>query len=527
VLPSPEQGRSIANALLGLLVASFFVALFNHGLVPSMEPRFAEVVREMIAANEYLIPLKNGRPYVEYPIFYYWLAIAGKSAGLPMTAAIRLPTFAAFFGWLYVLGRWWRQLPMPFPPWVVQLIAAALPIVLFQFSIAQTDSLLAFGVMLAMYGYTRLVKSQGFVGFPWALWTGVSTAMLAKGPVGIACTLPIIFLDRLVDGWNRADFDDGARRTGRLHTINVVMRPVGWIRGILLVSAVSMPWYVLAGYDRGWDFVEATLVYQNFDRYVTGYSHLQPWWYYFKTLCYDFFPISILLPFGVWHAAKQSKQTEYRLPFLWALFTFVFFTLSGSKQGKYLLPMTPAIVALAFVELDFIQKQYGRKLWRLTFHWSIGMLSVFAILILIVLPKFSDRLGGINGYIPIKHQLEKEPGQLIHYHWPRSLTLYELGAPMRFVRSSRDLYRGIASGAYVPGDYVLVEKHLLGGPTDADTSGNLTPFPRPAVFEVVLETEIEKAVVLLRIRPGAAQASVPDTPEPPVVNWRDAVFDTD
>jgi len=61
VLPSPEQGRSIANALLGLLVASFFVALFNHGLVPSMEPRFAEVVREMIAANEYLIPLKTLR----------------------------------------------------------------------------------------------------------------------------------------------------------------------------------------------------------------------------------------------------------------------------------------------------------------------------------------------------------------------------------------------------------------------------------------------------------------------------------
>lgn len=83
-----------------VLAFAFLAALFNHGLVPSMEPRIAEVVREMIAAGDWVMPIKNGVPYVEYPIFYYWLAIIGKSLGLQMTAAIRLPTFLAFLGWL-------------------------------------------------------------------------------------------------------------------------------------------------------------------------------------------------------------------------------------------------------------------------------------------------------------------------------------------------------------------------------------------------------------------------------------------
>jgi len=62
--------------------------LFNHGPVPSMEPRFAEAVREMLARGEWLIPIKNGVPYIEYPPLYFWLGLLGTFLGLPLTAAI-------------------------------------------------------------------------------------------------------------------------------------------------------------------------------------------------------------------------------------------------------------------------------------------------------------------------------------------------------------------------------------------------------------------------------------------------------
>ena len=87
----PAQNQSLRRilqtplALLLLGLAAIYVpAMFNHSLIPSMEPRFAEVVKEMTAGHQYLIPLKNGRPYVEYPPLLYWLAVAGHSVGLPI-----------------------------------------------------------------------------------------------------------------------------------------------------------------------------------------------------------------------------------------------------------------------------------------------------------------------------------------------------------------------------------------------------------------------------------------------------------
>lgn len=496
-----------------VLATAFVLSLFNHGFVPSMEPRMAEVVREMMAAGEWIIPLKNGTPYVEYPVFYYWLAIGAKTIGLPMTAAIRLPTFLAFLGWLVLLGRW-QQLAFPnLPKFAFQLLGATAPLALFQFSIAQTDGLLVFGVLLAMYGYTKHVINGRPADFPWSLWLGVAVATLAKGPVGIACTLPIMFLDCAVSA-----------TTSR----NVrVMFSVCWFRGLALLIAVTMPWYVLAGMSRGWEFVEAVLIYQNFDRYVTGYSHQQPWWYYFKTIIYDFFPLSILLPWGAWVARRHMADPAIRFSLLWAGFTFLFFTLSGSKQGKYLLPMAPAVIALAFVAIMYLRQRTRFNAWRWVRRWSLGLIAIYAGLIALVLPFYSGQIGGVNGFEPIRAQIEKAPGELVHFQWPRSLTLYELGAPMAYVRSSRELYSNIANGDIKPGDYVLVRQSLLGTQADSNAAIRLIPYPSPEIFEFVLEVEIEKPVVLLRVLTGARFVDVPATPEPAVLNWRDAMFDTD
>ncbi|MDE2274630.1 MAG: hypothetical protein KGL00_10600, partial [Gammaproteobacteria bacterium] len=64
--------------LLLALAVIYGVALFNHGPIPSMEPRFAEAVREMFARGAWLIPIKNGVPYIEYPPLYFWLALIGR-----------------------------------------------------------------------------------------------------------------------------------------------------------------------------------------------------------------------------------------------------------------------------------------------------------------------------------------------------------------------------------------------------------------------------------------------------------------
>ena len=73
------EGGGYLLAQLVVLLLMYAFSMGNHPLIPSMEPRFAEVIREMMARGEYLIPIKNGVPYIEYPPLYYWLSLAGSS----------------------------------------------------------------------------------------------------------------------------------------------------------------------------------------------------------------------------------------------------------------------------------------------------------------------------------------------------------------------------------------------------------------------------------------------------------------
>src|SRR5574340_79438 len=181
--------------LLVALAVIYGVALFNHGQIPSMEPRFAEAVREMFARGEWLIPIKNGLPYIEYPPLYFWLGLIGRSAGLPLLAAIRLPGYIGFLLWVWWLARLQNDLFSTWPRWLLPLTCAALPAILYNFFTAQSDSLLILGTLIALTGYVRLRNDSARHGFPWELWLGVLLATAAKGPVGLAITLPVIAIE--------------------------------------------------------------------------------------------------------------------------------------------------------------------------------------------------------------------------------------------------------------------------------------------------------------------------------------------
>lgn len=254
-------------------------------------------------------------------------------------------------------------------------------------------------------------------------------------------------------------------------------------------------------------------------------TFLKPWWYYFKTIVYDFFPLSLLLPVSIGFAVPRWRDAAVRLPLIWLLYTFLFFCLSGSKQGKYLLPMTPAIIAIGLLGLQQAEQRFRLSLWPLFKRWSVLLVMVFAVVILAILPNYSDELGGVGGYRPIVTALTRQPATLVHYGRPRALTLYELGAPMPCVNSARELYSKIGSGDITPGTYVLVYQHdleELGG-------AHLLAQPEPFLnfFEIVLETNLAKPATLLRVRLDAPNLPTPDTPEPEPMFWRDRYFDTD
>ena len=513
------------QALLACLALAYGNGLFNHSLIPSMEPRFAEVVTEMLASGHYLIPVKNGVPYVEYPPLLYWLGVLGAKLGLPTEAAIRLPCYLAFLFWIVLLDRLQGLLWKSWPRGVMALLGAALPAVLWHFFTAQSDSILILGVLLAFVGFVEARLGQGRGGFPWKLWVGIALATAAKGPVGIACTLPPMFLELLISAMTatRAETDSA----------NLVVRlfraaaPLKWLRGLLLLVATNLPWYVMAGLDRGWDFVRAVVVYQNFHRYLTGYDHLQPWWYYFQSALTGLFPISLLVPLGVWVSLRRLRSLPERLVLTWAIFTFLFFTVSASKQGKYLLPAAPAFVALGLLGAGSVRRISADRVMLWLKRWAAGLVALWALAVVLVLPFYSNRIADVRDYALIRQAIEERPGKLVSYRWPRALQLYELGAPMDYVNSARQLYAEIRGGRMAPGDYLMVSGIYRPGPAGHSSATTLSPWPGPPYFEPVLSLKTEKNLQLFRLLPGAGSLAVPATPEPERPDWRSAEFDTD
>ena len=526
---SPRIEWRLTIGLLGFLALVFGIAMFNHGLIPAEEPRFAEVVREMIARSSFWIPLKNGLPYIEYPPLYYWLAIPFRLAGLPLRVAIRIPGVLAFLGWIIWMRRWMRTLFPTVTSTLPLLALAALPIALYNFFTAHTDSLLALGVLVAYTGYTRHRLGYGR-GFPWELWLGILIATSAKGPVGLAITLPgmgleMLFADPALLHFGRDSW------IGLWHRI-LSIRP---FRGVGFAISLLVLWYLVAGVAVNWDFVRATLIYQNFTRFLSGLDHEHGPWLYFQTIWGDFFPWAFLLPIGLVAAWRLRNELPWRLALSWTVWTVFFFSLSASKQSKYILPAAPAIILLSLGGLSWLGGHKSKIAARAGGAISAAILALFAFLALFVLPGllFPGLIPvpkTVQGLPTLRAYLEKHPGPIVSFLYPRPPTIYELyplrHAPIPFVRSARELYAEIHSGQIRSGTYLLVYRHALAASHQPVTALTLSPPPDPKYFARVLSIPAQGGLILYRLLPGIRHMPTPRTPTPPLWHWWDQ-FDTD
>lgn len=514
--------------LLCALAVIYGVALFNHGPIPSMEPRFAEAVREMLARGEWLIPIKNGVPYIEYPPLYFWLGLIGRSAGLPLLAAIRLPGYIGFLLWVWWLARLQKTLFPEWPRWLLALTGAALPAILYNFFTAQSDSLLILGTLIALTGYVRLRADSGRQRFSWELWLGVLLATAAKGPVGLAITLPVFALEIILTAFLTA-VPAAGRPSGlgaRLAWIWHEAWRLAPLRGIALALVGIVPWYIAAGLASGWEFVRAVLVYQNFYRFLFGFDHLQPWWMYLQSIWGDLFPLSLLFPFGIYFGLRHVHEFRWRLPLVWALFTIVFFSISASKQSKYIMPAAPAVALLGLASLALLFNARWRVWLRDSLQaWAVAFIVFFGVLVIAWLPFHDRRIGGLAGFDQIKAAVARDPGPLVSFQWPRPMTLYVLGAPMPYVRSSRELYAEIHKGRIKPGAYVLLDTKYLPG-SSQPAAMKLLPAPAAPYFREVLRVKAEDPMVLYQVLPGAGNLPIPETPVPAAFHWWQQ-FDTD
>jgi 4-amino-4-deoxy-L-arabinose transferase-like glycosyltransferase len=392
------NGESSARALppraaalvLGLIAA---LLLFRLGAVPLLgpdEPRYTRVAVEMHRSRDFVTPTLQGRPWLEKPALYYWLAAAAMDVRGETETAARLPSALAALlmaGATAVFGA--RVYGARAGLWAALVCGTG--VLAFAYGrAASMDMLLAATVTAAtaLVGL-RLLDIAGRLAVP-AAGALCGLAVLAKGPLGLL--LPGL----AVLGWLAATRDRHAARR--------LLSPMA----ALLFLAVAGPWYLLVYRAQGQAFVDVFLLDHNVRRFTsTIHRHPGPPWYYVPVLLGGLFPwTGLLVPALAQVRARRDRADLFVLS--WLVLPLLFFSAAGSKLPGYILPCLPplalwmgraaermaraeratpedaltrrvmALVTLGFsalvAALPLVLARQGEPLWRLTVPlaaWSL------------------------------------------------------------------------------------------------------------------------------------------------------------
>ncbi|MFQ5915919.1 MAG: glycosyltransferase family 39 protein, partial [Nitrospinota bacterium] len=351
----------------------FAALLFLYGLGATSlqdndETRFGLIARTMMQTGDWVVPRWSHRPQGTKPPFFMW-AIAGFSAvsGRVTSWSARLPSALAGVGVVlltYFLGR--RLFPRPVP-FLAGLVVGANLAFYESARTAQTDMLLVFFVLLAatlaLEGHARR-GALCYILVPCA-YAAAGLAVLTKGPVGLL--LPgFIVLSVLVarGGWKKFPF-------------------LPHLAGLAVAVAVAGAWYVLYQESVGGEAARQSVIRENFFRYLSGFDHRRPVYYFVHTFAAEFMPWTpvFLLSLGWAWANRKSNAGGYGAVLLWMALIFVFFSFSASKRSQYILPLYPAaaLMTAAFLAAAFSPGGEAPARWRMAGLWTYRAVAFAAM----------------------------------------------------------------------------------------------------------------------------------------------------
>ncbi|MCW9682627.1 glycosyltransferase family 39 protein [Dolichospermum planctonicum UHCC 0167] len=365
---------AVAVSSLWLLVIGWIAFgwnLGNVGLIDETEPLFAEASRQMLLTGDWITPFFNGETRFDKPALIYWCqAIAYYIMGVNEWAA-RTPSVLAAMGvialafytvqWYFTKKDELEQVTNLPRRYLTAAVAAALmalnPEMIVWGRTGVSDMLLTgcIGSTLLCFflGYAQNQRPVVIANwqFPnqWYLasYVLIAGAILTKGPVGIV--LPGLIMIAF------------ALYVGKFWQIWREMRP---ILGMVIILALSLPWYILVTWRNGWNFINAFFVYHNIERFTEVVNgHSAPWYFYFLVVLLGFAPYAVYIPASLvrlklwqrkyWLQQERSQHLGLFVS-LWFLGVFGFFTVSVTKLPSYVLPLMPAaaiLVALSWSDL--------------------------------------------------------------------------------------------------------------------------------------------------------------------------------
>ncbi|MEM6500591.1 MAG: glycosyltransferase family 39 protein [Cyanobacteria bacterium P01_C01_bin.89] len=385
-LPSCPKNRSMAIALAGLWILALWSIFYGWhlgsvGLVDETEPLFVEAARQMTVTGDWITPYFNGETRFDKPPLIYWgIAIFNGIIGANEWSA-RLPSalsaLALMVGGFCTLwnfmpaaeavesgdktalskkleswgldGRWWTAA-------LGAAIIGLTPETIVWGRAGVSDMLLSACIGSSLFaffwGYATVERSPKMRWY-WVSYLAIALGILTKGPIGFVLPALIIFCFGLY--------------LGELGTIWREIKP--W-RGLALILAIALPWYVAIITIHGQTYIDSFFGYHNFSRFTRVVNqHAAPWYFYFIVVAVGFLPWSVSLPWSIARLNLLNRNAWINRPRrdrlrlfagFWLIAIFGFFSIAVTKLPSYVLPAMPAAALL----VTFLV----RDIW--TGHWD-------------------------------------------------------------------------------------------------------------------------------------------------------------
>jgi 4-amino-4-deoxy-L-arabinose transferase-like glycosyltransferase len=368
-----------------ILLCSAALLSFLRPDIPLQEPqeiRYAEIPRQMLVANSWLVPLLHGEPYLDKPPLLYWLVMVSYSVFGVHDWAARLTACSAAFLTIGVTYLWGRSTIGRRGALLAAMILCLSVRFIYLARMLTMDTLVSLFVVAALAGMHLALKESAF---RWRAWLLAAVAcglgLLTKGPVTLVLVfIPVglfLIMDRRANrpGWG------------------------AWALFFLLAAAVAAPWYVAIGVGDP-AFARYFFWKHHVERFVTPFDHQEPFWFYLPELLLGMLPWTLLLPGVLWGLCQRNAGPDQSSPsrffivsFAWCL---LFFSLSGCKRPSYVLPAMPLLALAIGSYLDGFLRKSDRTHFlarpKSGFGFAIVLCGVMAITL---------HAAGLYAFLPI------------------------------------------------------------------------------------------------------------------------------
>jgi len=382
---SADTGIRRTSLLIVLLLpaAILYPTIGFHLLEPD-EGRYAQIPKEMLTHNSWVVPTLQGEAYLDKPPLMYWLvALSYRAFGISPESARLVPAICVHLTILavYLIGR--RSIGERAEFWAALLLSVA-PGFACVARLLLLDGLLTLCVTMSVLCGFEAVRT-GRLKPAWWIAAAIASGLgfLTKGPIAEVLLFVPLWVYGFLTRWKptKEAEERGASSEHLTRQRRFIVHPLWYVLFFAIAFAVNVPWYV-AIYREQPQFLGHFFWQHNVMRFLQPFDHLQPIWFYGPILIGGFLPGSILLAGYVYRLLRGGSEAAvtrsqaggfWLLAGLWCVF---FFSCSGSKLPTYILPAYPF---LCLVLGEYI----ARTKWNFAFS-TRGMIGVTAVLVLFI-----------------------------------------------------------------------------------------------------------------------------------------------